>query len=142
MLAQMYQNIVLKNPKAILVLLVITILSFGYYTKDFRLDASSETLLIDGDPDLVYLKEVSERYGSKDFLILTYTPNTGMVTDTSINNLLSLKYKIQSLNWVLYLLCNVHQWLGIHFLKFFYLLDPSIGDLAWWRQVLEYVRID
>ena len=100
MLAQMYQNIVLKNPKAILVLLIITILSFGYYAKDFRLDASSETLLIDGDPDLAYLKEVSERYGSREFLILTYTPNEGMVTDTSINNLLSLKYKIQSLNWV------------------------------------------
>ncbi len=100
MLAHMYQNIILKNPKAILVFLIITILSFGYYTKDFRLDASSETLLIDGDPDLAYLKEVSERYGSREFLILTYTPNEGMVTDTSINNLLSLKYKIQSLNWV------------------------------------------
>ena len=46
------------------------------------------------------MKEVSERYGSKEFLILTYTPNEGMVTDSSINNLLSLKYKIQSLNWV------------------------------------------
>ena len=46
------------------------------------------------------LKEISERYGSKEFLILTYTPKDGMVTDTSINNLLSLKYKIQSLDWV------------------------------------------
>jgi len=100
MFAQFYQNGVLKNPKAVFVLLLIAILSFGYYSKDFRLDASSETLLIEGDPDLVYLKEVTERYGSKDFLILTYTPNEGMVTDSSINNLLSLKYKIQSLNWV------------------------------------------
>mgnify|MGYP001230395201 CR=1 FL=1 len=100
MLAQMYQNLVLKNPKAIFILLLISILSFGYYSKDFRLDASSETLLIDGDPDLAYLQEISERYGSKEFLILTYTPNEGMVTDSSINNLLSLKYKIQSLNWV------------------------------------------
>jgi len=100
MIAHFYQNVILKNPKAIFLLLIITILSFGYYSKDFRLDASSETLLIDGDPDLAYLKEVSERYGSKEFLILTYTPNEGMVTDSSINNLLSLKYKIQSLNWV------------------------------------------
>ncbi len=100
MLAQMYQNLVLRNPKAIFILLLISILSFGYYSKDFRLDASSETLLIDGDPDLEYLQEISERYGSKDFLILTYTPNEGMVTDSSINNLLSLKYKIQSLDWV------------------------------------------
>ncbi len=100
MLAQMYENLVLKNPKAIFVLLIISVLSFSYYSKDFRLDASSETLLIDGDPDLVYLQEVSERYGSKEFLILTYAPNEGMVTDSSINNLLSLKYKIQSLDWV------------------------------------------
>ena len=100
MFAHLYQNLVIKNPKAILVLLIIAILSFGYYSKDFRLDASSETLLIEGDPDLAYLNEISERYGSKDFLILTYTPNEGMVTDNSINNLLSLKYKIQSLDWV------------------------------------------
>ena len=100
MFAHFYENLILKNPKSVFVILIITLLSFGYYSKDFRLDASSETLLIEGDPDLKYLQEVSKRYGSKDFLILTYTPNDGMVSDTSINNLLSLKYKIQSLDWV------------------------------------------
>ena len=62
MFAQFYQNRVLKNPKTIFILLIITILSFGYYSKDFRLDASSETLLIEGDPDLTYLQEITERY--------------------------------------------------------------------------------
>jgi predicted RND superfamily exporter protein len=100
MFANLYENTILKNPKSIFVILLITLLSFGYYSKDFRLDASSETLLIEGDPDLEYLREITERYGSKEFLVLTYTPNEGMVTDTSINNLLSLKYKIQSLDWV------------------------------------------
>ena len=100
MIAQFYQNIILKNPKSIFIILLITLISFGYHSKDFRLDASSETLLIEGDPDLKYLQEISERYGSKEFLILTYTPNEGMVSDASINNLLSLKYKIQSLDWV------------------------------------------
>jgi predicted RND superfamily exporter protein len=100
MLSHLYQNTVLKNPKSIFILLLITLLSFGYFSKDFRLDASSDTLLIEGDPDLEYLKEITKRYGSKDFLVLTYTPNEGMVTESSINNLLSLKYKIQSLDWV------------------------------------------
>ncbi len=100
MIAQLYQNLILKNPKSIFIFLIISLLSFGYFSKDFRLDASSETLLIEGDPDLKYLQEISKRYGSKDFLILTYTPNEGMVSKTSINNLLSLKYKIQSLDWV------------------------------------------
>ena len=100
MLSNLYQNTVLKNPKAIFALLIIAVLSFGYYSKDFRLDASSETLLIEGDPDLSYLEEIKERYGSKEFLILTYAPNEGMASDASVNNLLSLKYKIQTLNWV------------------------------------------
>ncbi len=96
----LYQNTVLKNPKSILIILLIALISFGYYSKDFRLDASSETLLIEGDPDLEYLKEVTNRYGSKEFLVLTHTPNDNMVSDSGINNLLSLKYKLQSLDWV------------------------------------------
>ena len=100
MFAHFYQNTVIKNPKSIFIILLIALFSFGYYSKDFRLDASSETLLIEGDPDLKYLQEITERYGSKEFLVLTYTPVESMVSDTSINNLLSLKYKIQSLNWV------------------------------------------
>ena len=67
MLAHTYQNIVLKNPRSILILLIITFLSFGYHTKDFRLDASSETLLIDGDPDLAYLKKFLRDINLKNF---------------------------------------------------------------------------
>jgi len=100
MISQFYQKTILQYPKFIFIILIFTLLSFGYHSKDFRLDASSETLLIEGDPDLEYLKEISDRYGSKEFLILTYTPNESMVSETSINNLLSLKYKIQSLDWV------------------------------------------
>ena len=74
MIAQFYENLILKNPKLILLILFIALVSFGYNSKDFRLDASSETLLIEDDPDLKYFQEISERYGSKEFLILTYTP--------------------------------------------------------------------
>ena len=100
MFAHLYQNIVLKKPKAIFILLIIVLLGFGYFSKNFRLDASSDTLLIEGDPDLKYLREVTERYGAKEFLILTYTPKEAMTSESSMNNLLSLKYKIQSLDWV------------------------------------------
>ena len=100
MIGHLYQNSILKNPKLVFIVLMITLFTFGYYSKDFRLDASSETLLIEGDPDLKYLKEVTNRYGSKEFLVLTHTPNDVMISDSTINNLLSLKYKIQSLDWV------------------------------------------
>jgi len=100
MISELYQKNIIEKPKLILFLLVFMLLAFGYFSKDFRLDASSDTLLIEGDPDLKYLREITERYGSKDFLILTYTPKDGMTSESSFNNLLSLKYKIQSLDWV------------------------------------------
>ncbi len=100
MIAKLYQKNIIEKPKLILLLLIVALLGFGYFSKDFRLDASSDTLLIEGDPDLKYLREITERYGSKDFLVLTYTPENGITSESSINNLLSLKYKIQSLDWV------------------------------------------
>ena len=100
MFSKLYKNIVLSNPKSILLLLLITLISFGYFSKEFKLDASSDTLLIEGDPDLEYLREVTERYGAKDFLVLTYTPKDPLTNNSSINNLLSLKFKLQSLSWV------------------------------------------
>ena len=70
--SHLYQNTVLKNPKSILYTYLVTLLSFGYFSKDFRLDASSDTLLIEGDPDLKYLKRsnVQKDTDLKIFLIL------------------------------------------------------------------------
>ncbi len=100
MYAELYQNLVLKKTKIIFCILIFTLVGFGFFSKDFKLDASSDTLLIEGDPDLKYLREVTERYGAKDFLVLTFTPNDPLTSENSINNLLSLKYKLQSLDWV------------------------------------------
>ena len=100
MFSYFYQKNIIEKPKAVLIVLLLFLIGFGFFTKDFRLDASSDTLLLENDPDLQYLREINERYGSKEFLILTYTPNELMTSKKTLNNLLSLKYKIQSLNWV------------------------------------------
>ena len=100
MFARLYQNTVIQKPKAILTLLIFCLLFFGFYTKDFKLDASSDTLLIENDPDLKYLREVTERYGAKEFLVLTYTPKESIISDSSVKTLLNLKKDIQNLNWV------------------------------------------
>ena len=100
MLANFYQKNVLEKTGLVISILILCLLTSLYFSKDFRLDASSETLLIEGDPDLKYFNEISQRYNSKEFLVLTFSPKENMISDKSINNLLSLKYKIQSLNWV------------------------------------------
>ncbi len=100
MFSNLYKSLILKKPRVVFLALILITSFFLINTKDFRLDASSETLLIEGDPDLEYLKEINERYKSKDFLVLTFTPKEALTSESSINNILSLKYKIQSLDWV------------------------------------------
>jgi len=99
MFAKIYKNLVIEKPKLILLILTILLLSFGYFSKDFKLDASSDTLLLENDPDLKYLREVNSKYGSKDFLVLTYTPNENLLSPKTIENLTNLKNDLKSLSW-------------------------------------------
>jgi len=74
MFSHFYQNYIIEKPKTVFLFLIILLLSFGYFSKDFRLDASSDTLLLDNDPDLIFLRKINDRYGAKEFLVLTYSP--------------------------------------------------------------------
>ena len=71
MFEKIYKNSIIEKPKFTLAVLTILLLIFGYFTKNFQLDASSDTLLLENDPDLQYLREVNAKYGSKDFFVLT-----------------------------------------------------------------------
>ena len=100
MLASIYKRIVIDFSKITLLLLLSLIIFSLYHSKNFNLDASSDALLLEGDPDLKYLREVNETYGSKDFLVLTYTPIASFIEKETILNLQLLKSKIEKLSWV------------------------------------------
>ena len=100
MFASIYKKIVTDFSKITLVFLTILIIFSIYQSRNFNLDASSDALLLEGDPDLKYLREVNQTYGSKDFLVLTYTPISKFTEKETILNLQLLKSKIEKLTWV------------------------------------------
>ena len=99
MFGKIYESSIIEKPKFTLLVLIILLLSFGYFAKDFQLDASSDTLLLENDPDLKYLREVNTKYGSKDFLVLTYTPKDNLLAPDTIKNLTDLKNDLTNLSW-------------------------------------------
>ena len=100
MFTNIYKKLVIDFPKFTLALIFI-LLSFSvFHAKNFNLDASSDALLLEGDPDLKYLREVNETYGSKDFLVLTYAPVSSFNEKETILDLQLLKSKIEKLTWV------------------------------------------
>ena len=100
MWSDIYKKIVIDFPKITLFFIATAIIVSIYYAKNFNLDASSDALLLEGDKDLKYLREINERYGSKDFLVMTYTPISDFTQNETILNLQLLKSKIEKLSWV------------------------------------------
>jgi len=100
MFAEIYKKIIIDFSKVTLFFLIILVGFSLYQSKNFNLDASSDALLLEGDPDLKYLREINKTYGSKDFLVLTYTPVSSFVEKETILNLQLLKSKIEKLTWV------------------------------------------
>ena len=100
MLSYIYKKIVIDFSKLTLLLLSAIIIFSFFQARNFNLDASSDALLLEGDKDLNYLREVNERYGTKDFLVLTYTPVSSFEKKETILNLQLLKSKIEQLSWV------------------------------------------
>ena len=100
MWSYIYKKIVINFSKLTLFLISSLVIVSFYYAKNFNLDASSDALLLEGDKDLKYLREINERYGSKDFLVLTYTPISSFTEKETILNLQLLKSKIEKLTWV------------------------------------------
>jgi predicted RND superfamily exporter protein len=100
MFSYIYKKIIIDFSKITLIFLASLVVYAFIQSKNFNLDASSDALLLEGDPDLKYLREVNQTYGSKDFLVLTYTPISSFTEKETILNLQLLKSKIEKLSWV------------------------------------------
>jgi len=98
--AKAYDTVVLGRPWIVLIVLTVLFVFFGYHTKDFRLDASADSLLLENDQDLMVFREISERYQTKEFLFLTYSPNGELFSDSSLARIADLKNELEAVNEV------------------------------------------
>ena len=96
---KLFYNKVLNYPY-LLIILFLALLSYSVYqSKNFELDASADTLLIENDPDLIFLRELNKKYKSEEFFIITYSPINLSVKD-GIKELNKLVIDINNLKWV------------------------------------------
>jgi predicted RND superfamily exporter protein len=84
-----YNRLVLDRPLIVILCLIVAIGFLGYKARNFKIDASAETLLLENDADLRYTRQINDRYGLNDLLVVAYSPKTGDLLDD--NNLAHLK---------------------------------------------------
>ena len=90
-IAVAYDRCVLGHPRLALSLLGAAFLFFAWSAKDFRLDASADSLILESDRDLRVFRELNERYGSREFLFVTFTPDAELFSDASLATIRALR---------------------------------------------------
>lgn len=100
MLHRFYDKLVLKYPRWTLFLVLIMIVLVGYHAQKLQIDASSQTLILEHDKDLKYSREIQERYHTPDFLVITYTPKTALLSKESLETIKRLSQKLKTLPMV------------------------------------------
>jgi predicted RND superfamily exporter protein len=95
-----YEWLIISRPRLTLAALFLTVGFFAWYAPDFRLDASSDTLLLENDRDLRYFRGISARYGSLSFLVITYTASDSLFSDASIQDIKALRGELQAIDGV------------------------------------------
>ena len=93
-LAGFYDKLILRRPGIVILCILAAIAFLGYKAKDFKLDASAETLLLETDEDLRYTRIIKSRYGGYDYLLMTYAPQSDLFSDKALAELARLKKEL------------------------------------------------
>jgi hypothetical protein len=99
-LYRFFDRIILGFPKTVILCLVVAIALLGYHAKDFKIDASSDTLIKQSDEAFRYARKTYARFGGGDFLILSYRPFQKLVSDEVLNDIALLRDELKTLERV------------------------------------------
>ena len=118
----LFNFLVDKSKFFIFIIILLSLVSILGLPK-FQLDASSDTLLLDNDPDLKVYRENSRKYGSSDFLVIAFTPDKDIFSSETVSLLKKLESNLKNIDGIQ----NVLSLLDVPLLSY---SEQSINELA------------
>ncbi len=98
--AKVYDAIILSRPWLIIFLLTVTTALAGFYAQNYKVDASADALVLEGDKDLAFFREVGKRYAAEEFFIVAYQPKEALFSEQSLNNISELVSDLEKIKGV------------------------------------------
>ncbi len=95
-----FDRVILEYPKLVIICFLVVTSFLGYKAKDFKLDASAETLMLENDKDLRHSRLINSRYGQNDFLFMTYSPENDLFSNRSLAKLTRLRDELRQLKFI------------------------------------------
>jgi len=99
-LLQSYRLSVVEKPLIGLFFSVTLVGFLALFSHQFKLDASSDSIVLENDKALEYYRSIKARYGSDDFLIITYTPQQDIFSDAVLDDIQQLKTGLEKIDRV------------------------------------------
>ncbi len=99
-LDSLYRATVLRHPGIALAVVVSLAVVAAVGLPNLKLDASADSLTLENDRSIDYLREINQRYQSGDFLVVTYSPKAEMLSDESIDTLKALRDDLAAVDGV------------------------------------------
>ena len=95
-----YSYLVFRRPVYSIVACLFVAAVCSTYIGDFRLDASADSLLMEGDQELIYSREINSRYGIQESVIVAFTPNEDLFSRESLDTLSEISERLLSIKTI------------------------------------------
>ena len=95
-----YEKLVIGKPLLTLSLIGLLLLFFAAFIPRFELDVSADSLVLENDADLEYYRNIRARYGSDDFLIVTYTPKEDLFSEANLKRIGEMRDRFRKVSRV------------------------------------------
>lgn len=96
----LYEKLILNKPLASLIVVLIIVGGLSTAIPSFKLDASADSLVLEGDEALKYSREINKRFQSEDFLLVTFSPTKDILSDESLKVIEQLRGELVALDGV------------------------------------------
>ena len=95
-----FAAVISQKPIVVLAIGLILLLISAFNIPNFKLEASSDSLVLENDEDLRYYREISNKYSTSDFLIVLFTPEKPLFSVETIKIVRTLSDKFEELDGV------------------------------------------
>ena len=95
-----YLKFIISSSKLVIFSLVAILAISSNGINNFKLDASSDALVIEGDASLKKFREIEKEFGGSDFLIVVIEPHDEIFSHTTIETIKSLELKIENIKGI------------------------------------------
>jgi uncharacterized protein len=98
--SMLYSGFVSSYPGRVLFLVALCLIISMFGISNFKLDASSDSLVLENDGDLKYYRQVNADYASSDFLLVIYKPNEELFSKNQVTLIRSLVNDLESIEGI------------------------------------------